>query len=221
MTALSKVVGIASRAKGKLEGRRLARRWQRLQEMGMRIGQNVWLPASTWIDTNHCFLISIGDNTGFGEECLILAHDAQMDEFLDATRIGRVVIHESCHIGARCVIMPGVEIGPRAIVGAGSIVTKSLPPNTVSAGNPARVICSLDEYLAKHRERMGTSLTFPYSISLSDEQREAMAAAVANGAAYITGGHSAELRGEGGTPRTPLATPRPPKAEAVSGGAPR
>ncbi len=92
--------------------------------MGMRIGRNVWLPSSTWIDTSHCFLISIGDNCGFGEECFILAHDAQMDEFLDATRIGRVVIHESCHIGARCVILPGVEIGPRAIVGSGSIVTK-------------------------------------------------------------------------------------------------
>ena len=36
-----------------------------------------------------------------GEECFILAHDAQMDEFLDAARIGRVIIHQSCHIGSR------------------------------------------------------------------------------------------------------------------------
>jgi acetyltransferase-like isoleucine patch superfamily enzyme len=59
---------------------------------------------------------------------LILAHDAQMDEFLDAGRIGRVVIRSHSHIGARTVILPGVEIGPRTIVGANSVVSQSLPP---------------------------------------------------------------------------------------------
>lgn len=171
----------------------------------MRIGHNVWLPSSTWIDTSYCFLISIGDNCGFGEECHILAHDAQMDEFLDAARVGRVVIYESCHIGARCIILPGVEIGPRTIVGAGSIVSKSLPADSVCAGNPARVLCSLDEYLGRHRMRLANSPVFPYSLSLSEEQRSAMTRAVAQSDAYIIGGHSAELRGEGGTPRTPLS----------------
>ena len=117
------ILGLASAAKGRIGARRLARRWDRLQSMGMRIGHNVWLPGSTWIDTSYCFLISIGDDCGFGEECVILAHDAQMDEFIDAARIGRVVIHNSSHIGTRCVILPGVEIGPRTSVGAGSMVT--------------------------------------------------------------------------------------------------
>ena len=171
----------------------------------MRIGRNVWLPASTWIDISYCFLISIGDHCGFGEQCLILAHDAQMDEFLDAARVGRVVIHESCHIGARCVILPGVEIGPRTIVGAGSTISRSLPADSVCAGNPARVISTLDEYLEKHRLRLASSPTFPYAIELPEEQRAAIARAVAQIDGYITGGHSAELRGEGGTPRTPLS----------------
>ena len=69
--------------------------------------------------------------------CSILAHDAQMDEFLDAARIGRVVIHDSCHIGARAIILPGVEIGPRTIVGAGSVVITDIDPGTVAVGNPA------------------------------------------------------------------------------------
>jgi len=171
----------------------------------MRIGRNVWLPASTWIDTSYCFLISIGDHCGFGEECLILAHDAQMDEFLDAARVGRVVVHESCHVGARCVILPGVEIGPRTIVGAGSVISKSLPPDTVCAGNPAKVICTLAEYLEKHRARMAGAPTFPYALTLSHQERAEIAQAVRAADAYITGGHSAELRGEGGTPRTPLS----------------
>ena len=147
------LLNLASRIKARLDGYRLERRWESLRRMGMRIGHNVNLPASTWIDTSHCYLISIGDHSGFGEQCLLLAHDAQMDEFLDAARIGRIIIHPSCHIGSRTTILPGVEIGPRTIVGAGSVVSHSLPPDTVCAGSPARVLCSLEEYLARHRQQ--------------------------------------------------------------------
>src|SRR6185503_14796441 len=160
------------------------------------------LPASTFIDVSHCFLISIGDHCGFGPECLILAHDAQMDEFLDAARIGRVILHPSCHIGARTIILAGVELGPRTIVGAGSVVSKSLPADTVCAGSPAKVICSLDEYLDRHRQRIAERDTFQYDFWFSPEVRRKMIDAVAQRDAYIVGGRSAELRGEGGTQRT-------------------
>jgi maltose O-acetyltransferase len=198
--ALALVRGLRS----KLSQVRRERRWEHLRAQGMRLGGDVWLPDSTWIDPDYCFLISIGDHCGFGEECLILAHDAQMDEFLDAGRIGKVVIHESCHIGARTTILPGVEIGPRTIVGANSTVSRSLPPDTVCAGNPARVICSLDEYLAKNRKRIAENTTFPYEDATPTlEMRERMIAATKSRDAYVLGGRSAELRGEGGTPRTP------------------
>jgi maltose O-acetyltransferase len=198
--ALNMVRGLRS----KLAQVRRERRWEYLRAHGMRLGADVWLPDSTWIDTDYCFLISIGDHCGLGADCLILAHDAQMDEFLDAGRIGRVVIHESCHIGSRSVILPGVEIGPRTIVGANSTVSRSLPPDTVCAGNPARVICFLDEYLTKHRKAIADSATFPYeNAAPSPEMRESMITATKNRDAYVTGGRSAELRGEGGTPRTP------------------
>ncbi|MGH7620291.1 MAG: hypothetical protein ACREPM_23995, partial [Gemmatimonadaceae bacterium] len=85
--------------KQRFEQSRVEHRWRALRAAGMHIGESVWLPSSTFIDVSHCFLISIGDNCGFGEACVILAHDAQMDEFLDAARLGRVTIHESCHIG--------------------------------------------------------------------------------------------------------------------------
>jgi maltose O-acetyltransferase len=148
--------------KGWIEQKRLERRWARLRDQGMHIGDDVWLPASTWIDTAHCHLISVGDHTGFGEDCMLLAHDAQMDEYLDAARIGRVVIRESCHIGARCVVLPGVELGPRTIVGANSVISRSLPGDSVCAGNPAKVLCSLDEYLERHRQRLREVPNFPY-----------------------------------------------------------
>jgi maltose O-acetyltransferase len=210
------VIGFALRLVGSVMSRiaraRLERRWRTLRALGMHIGNDVNLPASTQIDVSHCFLISIGDHCGFGEECVILAHDAQMDEFLDAGRIGRVVIHESCHIGIRSVILAGVEIGPRTIVGANSVVSKSLPPDTVCAGSPAKVICSLQEYLERHRAAIAKGPRFEYdqySLQyLTPERRNELCEAVRDGDAYIVGGRTAELRGRGGTARTAQGTAR-------------
>lgn len=203
MSLLSGLISIASWIKESMDRSRIEQRWARLRSQGMRIGKDVWLPASTWIDNDYCFLISIGDHCGFGEECHILAHDAQMDEFLDAGRVGHVVIHPSCHIGARTVVLPGVEIGPRTIVGANSVVSRSLPHDTVCAGSPARVICTLEEYLQKHRRRLKERPTFPYVNRFpTEEERASMNAALREGDGYVLGGRSAELRGEGGTPRT-------------------
>jgi len=190
--------------RSKMRQLRVSRRWEKLRENGMHIGEDVWLPSSTWIDPDYCFLISIGNHCGFGEECLILAHDAQMDEFIDAARIGRVVIHASCHIGARTVVLPGVEIGPRTIVGANSVVSRSLPPDTVCAGAPARVVCSLEQYLGKHRARLETYPTFQYTRNaLSPRERAQIREVLSKQDGYVVGGRTAELRGEGGTPRTP------------------
>ena len=55
-------------------------------------------------------------------------------------------------IGNNSQIMPGVTIGEGAIVAAGSVVTKSVPPRTVVGGNPARYICTVDEYIQKNLE---------------------------------------------------------------------
>ena len=54
------------------------------------------------------------------------------------------------YIGTNSLIMPGVSIGDNALVAAGSVVTKSVPARTVVGGNPARVICTIDEYMDKN-----------------------------------------------------------------------
>ena len=56
-----------------------------------------------------------------------------------------VVIEDHVWIGSKAVILPGVRIGSRAVIGAGSIVTKDIPPRCVAAGNPARVLRHLTE----------------------------------------------------------------------------
>ena len=65
-----------------------------------------------------------------------------------------IVIEDDVWIGTRCIILKGVTIHEGAIVGAGSIVTKDVPPYTIVAGNPAKVIRSrfTDDELKKHKE---------------------------------------------------------------------
>lgn len=50
-----------------------------------------------------------------------------------------VTIGNGCRIGTRAIILPGMHIGEGAVVGAGSVVTRDVPPDTVVAGNPARL----------------------------------------------------------------------------------
>ncbi len=69
------------------------------------------------------------------------------------------------------------------------------------------MICSLDDYLARHRHSMSQNSIFPWTeynlAALTPEKLQEMLAAVAKGPAYITGGFSEELQGQGGTERTP------------------
>ena len=68
----------------------------------------------------------------------------------DFDSFGKVVIKDWAYIGAHAQIMPGVTIGEGAMVAAGSIVTKSVPDGMVVGGNPAKIICSVDDYLARN-----------------------------------------------------------------------
>ena len=67
--------------------------------------------------------------------------------------IKNVKIGNNCFIGAKAIILPGVSIGDNVIVGAGSVVTKNIPSNVVVAGNPAKIIMSIDEFTQKHIEK--------------------------------------------------------------------
>jgi serine acetyltransferase len=65
---------------------------------------------------------------------------------------GKVVIEDWAYIGAYSQIMPGVTIGEGALVAAGSVVTKSVPPHTVVGGNPARYICTVEEFYERNKQ---------------------------------------------------------------------
>lgn len=65
---------------------------------------------------------------------------------------GKVIIEDWAYIGAFSQIMPGVTIGEGALVAAGSVVTKSVAPYTVVGGNPAKYICTTEEYYEKNKQ---------------------------------------------------------------------
>ena len=130
---------------------------EKLISMGMKVGKNFGRLNGVILDPSHCWLIEIGDNVTMAPRVHILCHDASTKNFLNYTKIGRVTIGNNVFIGAETVVLPGVTIGNNVIIGANSTVTHDVPDGTVVAGSPARVLCSLEEYLQKEKTRMATA----------------------------------------------------------------
>ena len=130
---------------------------EKLISMGMTVGKNFKRLNGVILDPGHCWLIEIGDNVTMAPRVHILCHDASTKQHLGFTKIGRVTIGDNVFIGAESVVLPGVTIGSNVIIGANSTVTHDIPENSVAAGSPARVVCTVKEYLAKEKARMETA----------------------------------------------------------------
>lgn len=78
--------------------------------------------------------VHVGPWSYIAFDARLLSHDMTRGLYLH-TRVGA-----NCFIGGRSLILPGVEIGDGCVIGAGSVVTRSIPPGCVAAGNPARVL---------------------------------------------------------------------------------
>lgn len=101
------------------------------------------------------FLVEIGNDVTIAYGTALLTHDNSVIKLgINATDyFGRIKIGNSCFIGVNSLVMPGVELGDCTIVGAGSVVTKSFPQgNVVICGNPAKVICTVDEFREKKKD---------------------------------------------------------------------
>jgi acetyltransferase-like isoleucine patch superfamily enzyme len=101
---------------------------------------------------NYGSSIAARESVKIGAHCLLGHYTFVMDNdqhdivrHMELPRSGPVVIEDHVWIGSKTVILSGVRIGSRAVIGAGSIVTRDIPPRCVAAGNPARVLRHLTE----------------------------------------------------------------------------
>jgi len=124
-------------------------------------GKNVWIESPFFCDYGH--LISVGDNVFINFNCTILdaaeviigndvllgpnVHIYSATHPTDSTVRAQglefakpVCIEDNVWVGGSVVVCPGVTIGARTVIGAGSVVTKNLPPDVIAAGNPCRVV---------------------------------------------------------------------------------
>lgn len=133
-----------------------------LRKKGVRIGANCEIYKSASFGSEP-YLISIGNHVRINAGVQLVTHDGGLwvlrernagygNKFENADKFGQIIIHDNVHIGTNSIIMPGVEIGENVIVGCGAVVTKSVPPNEIWGGVPARKIESLNEYAEKIRK---------------------------------------------------------------------
>jgi acetyltransferase-like isoleucine patch superfamily enzyme len=117
--------------------------------MGVAIGRNVFVGLDTWLDDQFPELIEIEDDVTISFRVTVVVHDdarrmnAVIPGALDGT-VAPVRLCRGCYLGACCVILPGVTVGERAVVGAGAVVTRDVPPGKIVLGVPARVVRDVD-----------------------------------------------------------------------------
>src|SRR5205807_6229463 len=103
---------------------------------GVHIGEQVWIGYDAVIETSRPDLVTIRDSATVQMRATIIAHFREQDS--------GVIIEEDATVGPGAIVLPNVRIGHGAIVTAGSVVTKSVPPKTMVQGNPAEPIARVE-----------------------------------------------------------------------------
>ena len=123
-----------------------------LRRLGCKVGKGVFIGDHVVVDLNHANLITLNDYAHVTGGCRLLCHQRDLRGYRvgdNAAKLkyktGEIHIGKGCMIGMETMIMPGVSIGDGTIIGAYSLVTKSIPAWVIATGRPAKVIKTISE----------------------------------------------------------------------------
>ncbi len=149
-----------------------------MRSIGIKIGEGTIIrdKKNISIDISRPELLEIGSNVLLHKGTIILTHDFASRCFVNSDcefypSHGKVKIGNNVWLGENVTICKGVTIGNNCIIGIGSIVTKSIPSNSVAVGIPAKVICSYKDYMEK-RSKDYIKEAIEYAQCILDSGRE-------------------------------------------------
>lgn len=115
--------------------------------MGCKVGKGCFIGDHVRIDQGHANMITLEDSVSVASGTRLLCHQRDFSNYCvgdDYMKLGYtikpIVLKKGCLIGMESFVMPGITVGEGAIVGAGSLVSKSIPAWTVAIGRPAKVV---------------------------------------------------------------------------------
>ncbi|WP_073346144.1 acyltransferase [Bacteroides congonensis] len=122
------------------------------KHLGVKVGKNTFISTFHW--TSEPYLIEIGDYVRIAKDVRFFTHGGIWSQRKKnpgkvLEYFGKIKIGNYSYIGENCLIMPGVTIGNDVIIGAGSVVTKSIPDGVMVAGNPIRIIGKTNTFVER------------------------------------------------------------------------
>ena len=144
-----------------------------LKNNGIRVGGGTRFdPKTTLVDLTRPSLVTIGENCYFNSYFTLLTHDWVTKVFIQSGRdflpsSGRIIIGNNVSTGRNVTVLKGVTIGDNCFIGAGSIVTKDIPANSIAVGAPCKVVMSLEDYYQK-RQRQYEAEALDYAKSIME-----------------------------------------------------
>lgn len=146
-----------------------------LRKQGCSIGKNLKFRGglkNISIDLTRPSLITIGDNVLLNANSQLITHDYVSGCFLNKygafiNSSGAITIGNNVRFGRNVTVLKGVTIGDNVFVGINSVVTRDIPSNSIAVGSPARVICTMDDYYEKRKQKCIPEV-FEYARSIQE-----------------------------------------------------
>lgn len=137
---------------------------KRARYSGVKMGVDNFIDSDFW--SSEPYLISIGSHCQITSDVKFYTHGgagAVRRFYPNFDTFGKIQIGDYVYIGSGAKIMPGVKVGDNVLIAAGSVVTKSVPSNMVVAGCPAKIICTIEEYIERNQAYNTNSKNLDYN----------------------------------------------------------